>query len=707
MTAKSPTIQDPKKTLNKTIARLIGGVTVLFALIAAFPNFSFLPNISIYEEISKPVVFVGLMVAMIIIKPFNTSKSMAKILGKSTWLLDLLLIAIIIIFAGTYLHEIIVEKPELFPSWIHVDSDPMIRVFEGQPLWIIIVALVTTAALLMMNVRVWGWPIVIVALVGSVYAISTALLTYFGLTNNSVFLTYKLGALDPLTEIRKFLIIGDAHSLLGRFPSILLRIVMPFIVLGSIFAVTGGGTSLIRLAFNLTRKMRGGPAHAAILSSSLFGTMSGGPVVNVLSTGVLTIPMMLKRKFTGTFSGGVEAAASSGGQIVPPVMGIAAFFLANFTGVNYSLVIIAALIPAILYYFSLFLSVVFESRKLNIEPIGEVTDDIKMKKQDWLNLLIIVVPIAIIIAVLASGLFSVTAAGLLALIALIPLSFIDPEIRKRPSILLSAFGDASLNAGRILLLFMAVGVIDSSLSATGFPNAFGNLLLSSGNNLQTFSIFGLNITLSANIFLIVVLIITMISALILGMGMPTLPAYANVAIVVGGALTTLGLSFFTSHMFVFYFAVASAITPPVAIAAFAASSITGEDPFRTGFAAVRVGITMFIVPFIFVFYPELLLINDAFIADKMTGEFIPSRPNGFETQQFLSIIPRTLLALYLISSALSNFDIKMISNWEKYLRLGLAVLILTIPVSIHGPAVIISLVLLFYHHKKSLVNKIT
>tara|TARA_B100001142_G_scaffold105252_1_gene107178 strand:- start:68 stop:538 length:471 start_codon:yes stop_codon:yes gene_type:complete len=154
-------------------------------------------------------------------------------------------------------------------------------------------------------------------------------------------------------------------------------------------------------------------------------------------------------------------------------------------------------------------------------------------------------------------------------------------------------------------------------------------------------------------------------------------------------------------MFVFYFAVASAITPPVAIAAFAASSITGEDPFRTGFAAVRVGITMFIVPFIFVFYPELLVINDAFIADKMTGEFIPSRPNGFEIQQFLSIIPRTLLALYLISSALSNFDIKTIGNWEKYLRLGLAILILTIPISIHGPAVIFALGLLFYHRKKT------
>ena len=274
-------------SINKSFARWIGGLTVLFALVAAFPNFSFLPNISIYEEISKPIVFVGLMTAMILVKPYRSSTVISNIFGRFTWVLDLLLIGIIIIFAGTFLHEIIVEKPELFPSWIHVESDPMVRVFEGQPVWIIIVAVIAVLALLIMNVRVWGWPIVIVAIVASFYAILAALLTHFDLSNDNVFLTYKLGALDPLTELRKFIIIGDAHSLLGRFPSILLRIVMPFIVLGSVFAVTGGGSSLIRLAFNLTRKMRGGPAHAAILSSSLFGTMSGGPVVNVLSTGVL------------------------------------------------------------------------------------------------------------------------------------------------------------------------------------------------------------------------------------------------------------------------------------------------------------------------------------------------------------------------------------------------------------------------------------
>ena len=131
-------------SVNKSFARWIGGLTVLFALVAAFPNFSFLPNISIYEEISKPIVFVGLMTAMVLVKPFKSTPFIENIFGNFTWVLDLLLIGIIIIFAGTFLHEIIVEKPELFPSWIHVDSDPMMRVFEGQPIWIIICLLYTS-----------------------------------------------------------------------------------------------------------------------------------------------------------------------------------------------------------------------------------------------------------------------------------------------------------------------------------------------------------------------------------------------------------------------------------------------------------------------------------------------------------------------------------------------------------------------------------
>ena len=683
-------------------AKLIAGCTVFFALIAAFPKVNFLPDFTIYEEITKPIVFVGLLTAILLIKPYALSFNKSdgeKSFSLIGFLIDSFIISVIFIFAGTFLYEIILEKPELFPEWIHVNEDPMERVFDGQPLWVIIVAIVTCITMLILNVRIWGWPLAIVAIVAVTYAVSAAIFTLNGWSDNNVFMNYRLGALDPLTEIRKFVIIGDAHALLGRFPSILVRIVLPFVILGSVFAATGGGASLIRLAFNLTRKMRGGPAHAAILSSSLFGTMTGGPVVNVLSTGALTIPMMLRRKFTPVFAGGVEAAASSGGQIVPPVMGIAAFFLANFTGVNYSYVILAAIIPALLYYFTLFITVIFESRKLGIEPIGEVTQEMLMTRQDWLNLIIIFVPILIIIFVLASGIFSVTGAGMLALLSLLPLSFIDPNVRKKPSILLNAFGSGSLNASRILLLFMAVGLVDSSLSATGFPTSFGNLMLTAGDTFRDISLFGFSFSLGNYMFLFVVLVITMVSAILLGMGMPTLPAYANVAIVTGGALTSLGLSFFTSHMFVFYFAVASAITPPVAIAAFAASSITKADPIKTGLTAVRVGITMFIVPFIFCFYPELLLIEDAFISDILTRDYIETRPNGFELSIFLSILPRVILAIYLVSSALTAFDLKPLAYWEIFLRLFLAILILFSSIYIYLPAAIFAILIIVLHFR--------
>jgi TRAP-type uncharacterized transport system fused permease subunit len=189
------------------------------------------------------------------------------------------------------------------------------------------------------------------------------------------------------------ILVNNSSGLLGRFMDIVLNTIFPYLVLGSLFGSSAGGRSLIKLAFRWTRHLRGGPAHAAIVSSAMFGTISGGPVVNVLSTGVLTIPMMLKRGFSKVFAGGVEAAASSGGSIMPPVMGVAAFVLASLTAVPYSSVIIAAIIPAIAYFFCLFLSAVFQSRKQNITAIGEITDDMVLDRQDFLNLLMIFGPI--------------------------------------------------------------------------------------------------------------------------------------------------------------------------------------------------------------------------------------------------------------------------------------------------------------------------
>lgn len=678
-------------------ATLIAVPAILLSLAASFPKLGSLPSLIIGEEVLKPIAFFCLISAVILSQSHFVSFGQNEGAPQRVpqWLgacVDVLLLLIIGFFTYTYLHEAIVEKPELFPDWLLMDIDPMERLLSGPPAWVLVSALLVVGACLYLNIKVWGLPLVIVAICAASYAVLASLSSRFGWAPDNTFLNYPLAANDPGSELRKYLVIGDAHSLLGTFTSILLRIVLPFVILGSLFSATGGGKSLIKLAFQMTKNTKGGPAHGAIVASSLFGTISGGPVVNVLATGVLTIPMMLNQKFKSTFAGGVEAAASSGGQIVPPVMGVAAFFLANFTGVPYSSVIVAAIIPAVLYYVCLVMTVSLEADKLGMKPMGDLLEEYQMKSQDWANLIIIFVPILVIITVLASEAFTVAAAGIFALLTLIPLSFIDPNVRKNPFILLSSFSDGAITAGKILLLFTAVAIVDSSLSAIGFPNSFGAFIASLTKG--GVSVFGYE--LSGNLYLLLVLAMTMVAALILGMGMPTLPAYANVAIVMASGLTGLGLSVFTANMFVFYFAVASAITPPVAVAAFAAASITKADPMRTSFAAVRLGLVLFLIPFVFAFYPELLLIEDAFIADRVSGDLIAMRPNGFEWLTFWSILARVLLAIYLLSSAIARFDRRNLSGVEVTLRLGLAVGCLCTPVIVHMPSVGLSLMLLFF-----------
>ena len=234
--------------------------------------------------------------------------------------------------------------------------------------WLVAIIGLAVVVFLAYNVKVWGLPLVLVAIAVAAYTIVTVLVWYFhGPDDINKYLMTKLGG-EPrlLSDGRPRLhdaLVNNSSGLLGRFMDIILNTVFPYIVLGGLFGASAGGRSLIKLAFLWTRKLRGGPAHAAIVSSAMFGTISGGPVVNVLSTGVLTIPMMIKRGFSKVFAGGMESAASSGGSIMPPVMGVAAFVLAALTAVPYREVIIAAAIPAVAYFFCLFLSAVFQSRK--------------------------------------------------------------------------------------------------------------------------------------------------------------------------------------------------------------------------------------------------------------------------------------------------------------------------------------------------------
>ena len=588
---------------------------------------------------------------------------------------------------------------------------------------------------LIYNIKVWGFPLVFVAMLITLYTLVTVFIWYFlGADDINKYLITKLGGeprtlLDGRPGIREILV-SNGQGLLGRFMNILINTVFPYIVLGTLFGVSAGGKSLIKLAFLLTRNLRGGPAHAAIVSSAMFGTISGGPIVNVLSTGALTIPMMLKRGFAKVFSGGVEAAASSGGQIMPPVMGVAAFVLSAMTVVPYREVIVAALIPAVAYFICLFMSVVFQARKQGIVAVGKKTEDMTLDKQDYLNLVMILAPIFLILILLITPkeavgcgfiatLFGVEqiiengecraydlpwifqllqnsagdagSAGWWATALLTCLFFLDKDIRKNPSKLIRAFSEAGILVSTLYLMFLAVSVIDFCLNFTGLSNFIATDIIH--------WLRGFGATLSDNgIFLFIALMVTMAMAILLGMGMPSVPAYINVALLMGPMLVGLGIATFTAHMFIFYFAVASAITPPVAIAAFAASSLTKADPMQTGFSAVKSGIIMFVIPFIFAFYPELLIIDAAKIDPySSSGEFLPGYSSGFKFFEVIWLLLRLGLALYMISSALAKFDRLILTLPEVIIRIIAAVLIIMNAPSFYMTGVVLAALVLIYH----------
>ncbi|WP_238367452.1 TRAP transporter permease [Mesobacterium pallidum] len=596
---------------------------------------------------------------------------------------------------------------------------------------------VSIAVFLGYNVRVWGFPLVAVAILIAAYTLATVYIWYvFGADDINKYLVTKLGGeprqlLDGRPNVRDILT-NNAQGLLGRFMAILMSTVFPYIVLGSLFGVSAGGRSLIKLAFLWTRRLRGGPAHAAIVSSAMFGTISGGPVVNVLSTGVLTIPMMLKRNFSARFAGGIEAAASSGGQIMPPVMGVAAFVLSAMTVVPYREVIIAATLPAAAYFGCLFLTVVFQARKQGIEAVGDVTDDMRLTREDKLHLVMIFLPILLILVLLLTpkeavgcgplaGLWGVTqiitegncraenlpwlleliqnsagdagSAGWWATALLAVLFFLDREIRRKPGMIIAALADAGLLVSRLYLMFLAVSVIDFCLNFTGLSNYIAvdivGWLRHSGMDAG-----------SSPLFMFVALLATMAMAILLGMGMPTVPAYINVALLMGPMLVSLGIATFTAHMFVFYFAVASAITPPVAVAAFAAASITKADPMQTGFAAVRAGIVMFLIPFIFAFYPELLLIEAAQLNPAGGGEpYLPGLDGRVHPLLLAGLVLRLGFALYLVASVLARFETRRMGGAEMVLRLALAVLVMMKSPWLFGIGLVAGAALLVWHRR--------
>lgn len=507
--------------------------------------------------------------------------------------------------------------------------------------------------------RLWGW---------GLFTVGTLAVLYLLFGSNMPGILAHSGF--SITEVSEALWYNTNKGVFGSVTNIVLSTVFIFIIFGVLLEGTGAGDTLLKFAFITTGRTRGGPAHAAILASSLFGTMSGSTVANIVGTGTFTIPMIKKRGFSPTFAAGIEATASSGGQIMPPIMGAAALVMADLTGAGYLTVIVAALVPALFYYFSLFCAVTVEARRQGIElrPL-EVED--KITGVDWVNSALFLGPILTVIGSLLFGL-STSAAGFYAVIVLVALSVVNSEVRADPARLWRSFIKGSESGATLLIAIAAIGILVGSLDSTGLGLKLANVIAS----IRGDSLFS-------------ALAVAMIGALILGMGMPTLPAYLIIILVMGPAIQALGVSMLTAHMFVFYYGVASSLTPPVAIAAYAAAPIAGSNPLMTALMSFRLGMAKFIIPFIFAFYPAVLIVEE------------------FQTMSFLWIVLRTMFCIWLFSSALSAFDRGKLTPVEVALRFVAAFALLAYSPAVHLSALVIGLALISWDMFKNKTMTVT
>jgi TRAP transporter 4TM/12TM fusion protein len=385
----------------------------------------------------------------------------------------------------------------------------------------------------------------------------------------------------------------DVNGVLGLPLAVASTIVIAFLLFGELLGASRGSLFFTDVAMLTMGRFRGGPAKMAVVGSALFGSISGSAVANVVATGVITIPLIKRSGYPAHKAAAIEAVASTGGQLMPPVMGASAFLMAEFLQIPYKDVVLAALLPAILYYVALFVQADLDAAKLRIPPL--VARDMPPVRSTMRGLYF-VVPFAVLILALFVYNQTPQMSALLAAAPMIPLAVIFGYRGERPGwrAFLSAIPNAGFAALDIILVCVAAGIVIGVLGISGLG-------------------FGLTLTLVqiGEGSLAILLALTALVCIVLGMGLPTVGVYVLLAALVAPALVKVGISPIAAHLYVMYFGMMSMITPPVAIAAFAAASIAGAEPMRTGWSSVAFGWTAFVVPVLFVLSPQLLLIGDA------------------------------------------------------------------------------------------------
>lgn len=412
-----------------------------------------------------------------------------------------------------------------------------------------------------------------------------------------------------------------------------------FVILGAVFNETGVGDYFTKLASRAFGKFRGGPAKIAVVASGLFGSISGSAIANVIGTGTFTIPMMKKCGFEDEYAAAVEASASTGGQIMPPVMGATAFLIAEYLGIPYFDLVKAALIPAVLFYVAILMTVDLYARKNNIKGVPE--SELPTWK-DLVKNVYLILPLIYLIVSMSVFKMSVTKSGITSIIATIVCTLFSARNRITPA-KLKKIVKASINGAKpVAIACGVVGIIIGIVMGSGLGFRMSSVLIQVSNG-----------------HLGILLVLTMVVSLILGMGVPTTAAYLMLALLVVPALKQMNVLPLAAHLFIFYFGIISNVTPPVALAAYAAAGVARCNPTKTGVFAFKLSLSGFILPFMFVYNPVLLMQGGAL--------------------EILQSLITALLGIYSLSAALEKFVFKWNINQAERLVLLASAMLLIIP----------------------------
>lgn len=454
-------------------------------------------------------------------------------------------------------------------------------------------------------------------------------------------------------------------GIFGMPTQVMSTYVVLFMIFAALLETSGAGTFFIDLATALTGKSQGGPAKAAVISSACFGAISGSAIANVAGTGAITIPLMKRVGYDKTFAGAVEAVSSTGGQFMPPIMGAVAFILAQNVGIKYIEVAARATLPAVLYFACVFFAVDFRAKKMNLEstPADSIPNLVATLKQGWMY----TIPLVVIVWLLAVG-KSAQFSALVSMLSLIIVSYFRRGKGMRGRDIVEGVAKGANSIVGVAITAGAAGIIIGGVTNTGLNLIFANQVVKiSGGNL------------------LITLVLVAIVCVLLGMGMTTSAVYISVATIMAPALTKLGVSPFCAHMFVLYYGCLCVITPPVALAAYTAAGISGASPSKTGWTSFRVGIVAFIVPFIFVYQPVMLLYGSVF--------------------EIILCGATSLIGCYGLAAALEGFCLRPLNIFERMI-LVCAAMLLMIPgwqTDIFGGAAMIAVFV--YQKRKNNIRK--